>query len=731
MKRESNYLLLYAILIFLFFADGILADKLIAVGDGIVYNYPLHAFYAKYIKQFYFPLWLPYEYMGMPFLGLGQAGVLYPVNIVVHFLFSDSIAYNANLLLHYIIACFFTYLYARLIGCKELPSFVAGAVFSLSGFMIGHHGNLQMQNAASLFPVILYLYEKMKSLLKPGYALGAGIVITLQILSGHFQIAVYTLFFLAVYIIFNYFQVERTQKIRFLILSISSLIIGLILALPQLISTKELTSFSWRVGASYSWFTEYSLSAFHFVTFIFPYFLGGGGGIYVWGPWIFSDFIAYVGIVPLMIGMITLLKEWKVNPTVKFWGIISFIAVFLALGRNNPLYKIMFYIPVYNLFRVPTRNLLFLEFAFSVLCAVGLNIMLSGNSKSKIYANLLLKLVILVLIGSLLLAGGVMAGMKYFGDKIEQLIIVRYSLIESYTFDKPALFFPIVLLLASLLIAYVYNKSGKKIAMYSLIALLFFDLYSFSYLLLARKAWITRDSIENICQTPPYSYFKDKTDARVALVEQSGILNHMQCAISTIHGYDPLVLNKFIILMNLKYQYGFIYNWDELIENNLILSIFNVKYIMTSQPDKVINNSAYQKIAQVGKQSVFLNKNYVSRISSVIKLRPAHDIYEIRKLFTGKMINPQQEAVVYQYDFKELQGYNFVQGIGKILHYEPNKITLTVTTRGTSFFILSESFYPHWKAYLDDKETKIYEVNGIVRGVLVPQGTHSLIFYYK
>ncbi|MEE8380426.1 MAG: YfhO family protein, partial [Thermodesulfobacteriota bacterium] len=50
---------------------------------------------------------------------------------------------------------------------------------------------------------------------------------------------------------------------------------------------------------------------------------------------------------------------------------------------------------------------------------------------------------------------------------------------------------------------------------------------------------------------------------------------------------------------------------------------------------------------------------------------------------------------------------------------------------GQSFLILSDTYYPGWKAFIDGRETTIYKTNGIVRGTFVSPGTHLVRFVYS
>ncbi len=46
------------------------------------------------------------------------------------------------------------------------------------------------------------------------------------------------------------------------------------------------------------------------------------------------------------------------------------------------------------------------------------------------------------------------------------------------------------------------------------------------------------------------------------------------------------------------------------------------------------------------------------------------------------------------------------------------------------FVILSESYFPGWKAYVDGKKQTLYKVNDLIMGVFVGQGEHIIRFYY-
>ena len=44
--------------------------------------------------------------------------------------------------------------------------------------------------------------------------------------------------------------------------------------------------------------------------------------------------------------------------------------------------------------------------------------------------------------------------------------------------------------------------------------------------------------------------------------------------------------------------------------------------------------------------------------------------------------------------------------------------------------VLTDVFYPGWKAYVDGKPSEILRVDGLVRGVLLEKGSHTVMFRY-
>jgi len=65
-----------------------------------------------------------------------------------------------------------------------------------------------------------------------------------------------------------------------------------------------------------------------------------------------------------------------------------------------------------------------------------------------------------------------------------------------------------------------------------------------------------------------------------------------------------------------------------------------------------------------------------------------------------------------------------------IIEYNLNSVVLQATLESEGFLILSDTYYPGWRAYIDGKETDIYEADYFLRAVFLEKGDHRVVFKY-
>ena len=168
--------------------------------------------------------------------------------------------------------------------------------------------------------------------------------------------------------------------------------------------------------------------------------------------------------------------------------------------------------------------------------------------------------------------------------------------------------------------------------------------------------------------------------------------------------------------------------------NNLlsvpVLRFLNVKYLLSpvevNHKDFELSmntpyNSAFGKIDL----NIYRLKNNLQRawfVKNTIK-----EDQNLYNYLTASAFDSENIAIV-----KDLESQSFSKGEIIELDWNIHEISIDVNVLSESaFLVLSEINYPErWKATVDNKDVRIYQTNGVLRGLLLNEGKHSIIFKY-
>ncbi len=140
--------------------------------------------------------------------------------------------------------------------------------------------------------------------------------------------------------------------------------------------------------------------------------------------------------------------------------------------------------------------------------------------------------------------------------------------------------------------------------------------------------------------------------------------------------------------------------------------------------------SDYKKIKNLDNPHIYLNKKYLGRFYFVENIIEVNNLEEAKKVFLSKDFNPEKSATVENFERVEKKYLYPEVNKYKIMSYNDNSVVLEVNMKNNGFLVFSDSFYPGWRAYLNNKEIKIYRANGVFKGVFIPQGKHTLKFVF-
>ena len=448
----------------LYFLPALLQGKVLCPDDGLLQNVPFRVTAAQIMRSGHLPLWNPYIFSGMPLLAAAQVGIFYPLNWFYLF-FSTPIATNLMVIATYMIAGLGAYLYARRIGTSIAGAAVTSLAFQFGGAAIGQISHVNIVQTAAIMPWVLWSVEHYAGAgtFKRGVILAG--LIAVQFFAGHQQAFVNSFLLITAYVVVMAITLPVFRK-RYLI-SLGFMGAGLVLAAVQILPTFELLRRSERSAATYEFFGSFSMPRRFILTFVAPYIVGGGDGRlfrapYV-GPPFYPEMVGYVGVLTLMLAITAV--ALKPDTRANFWAAAALVCLLLAFGAYAPFgfYRVIFYVPLLNLFRVPARHLMEVDFALAVLAGRGLTVL--GRQKANPRGQAIALFSAIAILLFTVLAVTMLRQPEFHLARALPVTILR----------TPELFMP--LLIAALSAFFLWRTArGRRSATLWLFVLLIFDL---------------------------------------------------------------------------------------------------------------------------------------------------------------------------------------------------------------------------------------------------------------
>ena len=694
------------------------------ITDPIRQQYPWKELAINIEKNWELPLWNPYNFSGYPLLANFQSAAFYPLNILFsmpHFYLSWSFF----ILFAPLLAGIFLYLYLQNLGLNKWASVLGSISFSFSGFFVSWLEWGNVLHTALWLPLVLLSIDKTVSSIKyPVLSIKNRnsliwsfifvFSLTSSFLAGHLQIFFYLFVFSIAYLLARWVQFGRRLK-TFLLFVICYLLFVIATAIqwfPTLqfifLSGRSLDQIPWQ---NPGWFIPWQ----NLIQFISPDFFGNPATLNYWGVFNYGEFIGYVGIIPLIFSLYALFLR-KDKKTFIF-GSLFFISLIFSLPTILAKIPFFFNIPLLNT-SMPTRLLFITDFSLAVLCALGLDYFLkTKNKKEIVYAVLSLMVIFLGIWIFILL-----------GNKNLKLITEENLLVSRNNFILPS-----VLLIVSSISIFLFVFIKKTPSYFRLFFITFiltitiFDLLRFAwkYDSFTKKEYLFPDTqiISFLKKNIGFSRFMT-ADSRI-LPPNFSILYKLQ----SVDGYDPLYLRRYGELIaasdrgkpNIDPPLGFNriitpHNYE-----SRIIDLLGVKYALSLSD---ISSDKLKKIFQEGETRLYENKNVIPRVFFVEKTRVAKNKHESIK-FLFDVSDYSKEAVV---EDTNVINSSWRVGDAKIIDYLPNRVVIETENSEKGFLLLTDTFYPTWKAEIDGQKTKIYLADFNFRGIIVPKGNHRIIF---
>ncbi len=765
--RASAFLLIPAALIILFPMDFDSARPLITFpasqfepwfqkATGPAFNpdclqsyYPRRVFAANALREGRLPLWDPYSFCGQPFLANFQAGVFYPVNLLLT-PFSPERQMGLFVWLHLLIAGLGGAVFMRSLGVSTGAAVVGGLLFATSGSLAVRTGQSTMLASAAWFPLLLFLAGRAVE--RKSWVL-SGVGFACFILSGFPPIVAWGALLAVAWGIWLWIPIRKESGVAPLVCLIGSFLLGTALAAIQLMPTAEFIMQTDRIRFPYSTLLSSSWHPVALLRQLIPDYFGTP---FTGGDWLhllkrgdghyYQSFIstaAYVGIGGLLLFTIGA-GRWRDHRAIPFFLVTGGVSLLLLLG--TPVLRIVSAMPGLGGARVD-RVIHIPVLALCVIAAFGLD-RLGRGGRGRITGQVFpLFLGIVVLVAYLLRRK------------------LAFALVGPSAIDLVAPIGLSVMLSGVMLVAFLaifrwapfLKRAGLLIPAIGLLLIADTGLQ-------ARRCHVTAGENGLPHETDEIRFLTGRAqgegggeEGRIVRFKDEILPPNLPgiFGIRDVAGYNALSIKwyrrYFANMAGSAVKERRINPVTALLSiNSPLLDRLGARFILTGTDDYGLDRPVlYNGRVRILDNPTAYPRAYLTY--QVVNLEKPAQAYAILShpqtpRFTATIerreivLEPDDKSLLRIKDWIAPEGspvpatsFGPEESIGDDVRFmvdEPERITIDCASQGGRLLVLSDTWYPGWKAWVDGVESPLYRVNRIFRGVVLPRGVHRVEFRY-
>jgi len=689
---------------------GILAQM-----DGLVIFYANDSLYNEMLKKGEILKWNPYIFSGYPIYANGHSSFHNPFRLLFNFLFPPVFARDFTIFFHMLLTGIFTFLFLRELGFSFFPSLFGGTVWEFCAHNTALIEWLWGPMASAYLVMLLYFFIKTLKTGKLYWFSLTAISFCLSLMCGNLQWSLYiflTWFSFYLFYLYEFLREKNFKKALNLTYIFSGIfILGFLLSSIEIIPTIEFLrhsseqrflityeEYKWDFMSSYSIFVS---------SLLYPRLLGTPfDPINFRQAGITHYYIinGYIGILPLLLLVCGVALSWK-KREVRFFLILFLITWLIAI--RTPVGYLLLKIPFLN--RLFHDRILFISSFFGMLLSSeGLEGLLDdGRRKGH---SLILFIFPFFFISLCVIL----------------FFLWRDAIPESWLSPtNTAISLPFLFLLSScILFAGRIYGMGRG----------YFVTFSFILILLDL---IPLGMLSNNCDSPHSLRVMDDIRKLLPLRNSeriAGIRPNLSVIlkIPSPEGYDSVYPNWYFKAIYPRATRKKM-RWQVSMEpQSVITRLLGVKYFIPNGELHPIHNP--------------LKTDGLEFLNSINGLM----IYEVKNTLPRVFV-PQRFVILnendcikylHQRDFKPDEFLLLTEipdeypkqamiGEAEILSYEPHRVLIEARMETDGFLVLTDTYYPGWKAYVDKEETKIYTAYSFLRAVFLKKGSHEILFIFS
>ncbi|MEI6127180.1 MAG: YfhO family protein [Pseudomonadota bacterium] len=767
MKKNILPIILLFFLTLLYFAPVVFTDKTFIARDNYIFYNPRQSFAAETLRSGSFPLWNPYIACGVPFQANLQNSIFYPLS-AIYYLLTFQKGFKYFIVLHYFLGAFFMFLLARMWGCSRKAAFISGLVFAFGGYLASINDNVAFLTSGIWLPLILL---SQHCALRSGtffFTILTGIAVAMQVFAGDasffllsslISTFIYTL-------LWPYMQAgtQPCKKAKTWTQFIVTWAIGLALPAVQLVPFVEFVMHTPRFkGLSFEQAGNWSYHPLEMLQLIVPYIFGCSVPETRWFGQLWLDTF-YIGVFPLIFAVLFIFYG---KTRIKYF-IITLLttSLFLAMGKYNPCFIYLYhYVPGISMLQFPVKFLFLAAFSLAIMAGGGVDCICRLFSAR----DSLLK-ILKILTAFLALLTLCLLGATFFTDSCYKYFLSVYPQTEYAKAIADNEFFllyqgvSIAICLIGLFIFILWAVVKKWIMppvfMMLISVFIFADLY---FVGKPKDPYVSESLFYE--QNRTIQYLKqDSSDFRVyslarfqskrsflhvyylpfervyrALKESLQANTNMYDRIYSAEEYSDLLNNDFYDVfgpVEFYFSEGMT-NSDNAAYCRKVFSLLNVKYIVSPF---AIKDFGFNLVLD-GPIKVYQNPGVLPRAFFVDRLSIVNSEDDVVSNMKKQSYIPGEVAYITSRESqkinKDLVSWKAFDsaipfdGSAEIIDNKPNRVLLRARANRQVFLILSDTFYPGWRAWDNGVEVSILKVNHTLRGLLISEGDHEILFMFK
>jgi hypothetical protein len=684
-----------------------------------------------------FPLWNPYIYGGLPYVAAMHGDIFYPT-FLLRMIMPTDVAMTVGFMVHIFLAGLFTYFFLRAWGLSFYPALLGGLAYMMGGPIAsyvspGHDGKLFV---SALTPLALWMLVRG---IRDGrlWAFGVFALATgLAVLSPHPQLLQYDLLLSGAFALFLAFSVgdredalPRNTALARLGLSAVAVAVGMLIGAVQYLPVMEYVPWSPRAGGKgYDYATTYSFPLEELINTYIPQFSGilnaysGRNGIHLHSE--------YLGVAVLILAVLGFgaIRAMRRRAFARFWLGAMIVALLWALGNSTPFFHLVYAIvPGTKFFRAPSTIIYVVALAIAVFAALGLERVLAREYSRRYLTGWAVAALVMLLLG----VSGALTSMA--------TAVALPQLIDRVPDNAGAIVigslrsFLVAAVSLGLLFAVLANKLRVKQAVWALLAVTAIDLWS-----IERLYWqFSPPASQLFASDPIIEYLK--------AVKEPGRVLALEISPQTDAQRDPYLSTESNGLMVhgirevVGYHGNSIGRYNDLIEDRRLIEpqiwhLLNAQYLLTDAD--TVPLEGVKRLAGPVKNAAG-STEYLYRLPGdnafawvapvIVKAGDAPVLATV----TDARFDPTRAALVDSaapLEGPQISAMPAPTGIDvHTVSYAPGQIVLQLAKPAPagSMLVVSENFYPGWKATADGKDALVARTDYSLMGVVLPAGaTH-------